>query len=51
MRGTSKVNPVLAGCAAGSVLGVRSGRISHALAGCGLFAGVQGFAQLGFRDD
>ena len=51
MRGPSKVNPVLAGCAAGAVVGVRSGKISHSLLGCGLFGGGQFLAQLGLHSD
>lgn len=45
------LNPMMAGCAAGSLLGLRSGGLPAAASGCGLFAGVQFIYQLGFDPD
>ena len=47
LRGPGMANPVLAGCAAGSLMGIRTGSLSTAASACGLFAGVQFVAQLG----
>ena len=47
VKGPSPVNPAIAGCAAGALLGVRQGSITNAGYGCAIFAGLQlmgGFA-------
>lgn len=38
----SKMNAAVAGCAAGSIIGLRAGSIPQAAAGCGLFGFIQG---------
>ena len=48
VRGPSASNSALAGCAAGSLLGIRSGSVVNAAYGCGMFAAIQGFAGLSF---
>ena len=45
-NGPSGMNSALAGCAAGSLLGVRSGSPATAAFGCGVFGAVQGFAHV-----
>ena len=47
VKGPSPVNPAIAGCAAGALLGVRQGSITNAGYGCAIFASLQlmgGFA-------
>ena len=44
IRGPSPTNSALAGCTAGSLLGIRSGSVINAAYGCGVFAAIQGFA-------
>ena len=45
------LNSMVAGCAAGSLLGLRGGGLSAAASACGLFAGVQFVHQLGFSPE
>lgn len=51
VRGPSFFNSVIAGCAAGSVMGVRTGSLTNAAAGCGMFGGMQLLAQFGLSSD
>lgn len=51
VRGPSVFNSVIAGCAAGSVMGARNGSLPTAAAGCGLFGGVQFLAQFGLSTE
>ena len=43
LNGPSPVNPAIAGCAAGALLGVRQGSATNAGYGCVVFAGLQLF--------
>jgi hypothetical protein len=46
-RGHSALNPMIAGCAAGSLMGFKSGSVFKASLGCGIFGAIQGFGAQG----
>ena len=48
INGHSAANGAVAGCLAGSLMGVRSGSIINAAYGCGAFAVLQGLGGLSF---
>ncbi len=43
--GPSKANPVIAGCVAGALMGLRTGNVQRGGLGCLMFAGLQGIGQ------
>lgn len=49
VAGRSAMTSAVAGCAAGSLLGIRQGSVVNAAYGCGVFAVLQGSGALSFE--